>query len=88
MAATSAPIKVDLHTDQLISHAVHFLGRSKKDVVDVAVREYVENHRNDIQDGVSEALRQLDGSITGSVALLTGLSPAELEEVGGVSELH
>jgi hypothetical protein len=82
----TSPIKVDAQTDKLISHAAHFLGRSKKDVVDVAVREYIENHRAAIQEAVSSALRQLDGSVTSSVSLLTGLSTAELDDLGGISE--
>ncbi|WP_405094742.1 hypothetical protein [Micromonospora sp. NBC_01412] len=86
MATAATPIKVDTQTDQLISHAAHFLGRSKKDVVDVAVREFIENHRAEIQQAVGEALRQLDGSTAGSVALLTGMSRSELDELGGFSE--
>jgi len=86
VAAAGTPIKVDTQTDKLISHAAHFLGRSKKDVVDIAVREYVENHREAIQDGVSQALQQLDGTVASSVALLTGLSREDLDDIGGVSE--
>jgi hypothetical protein len=82
MAAVT-PIKVDASTDQLISHAAHFLGRSKKDVVDIAVREYIENHREEIHVAVTSALKQLDGSIAGSVSLLTGMSRDELDELGG-----
>lgn len=85
MAVTTAPIKVDPATDQLISHAAHFLQRSKKDVVDAAVREYVETHRDDIQTGVLDALRSLDGSTASAVTLLTGLSAAEIQELGGLS---
>ena len=86
MAAVAAPIKVDAETDKLISHAAHFLGRSKKDVVDQAVREYIENHRDAIHEGVSSALKQLDGSLTASVTLLTGLSAEELDALGGIDE--
>ena len=86
MATSVTPIKVDAQTDKLISHAAHFLGRSKKDVVDIAVREYIENHRASIEEGVSQALRQLDGSVASSVELLTGFSRAKLDELGGVEE--
>jgi hypothetical protein len=86
MATSVTPIKVDAQTDQLISHAAHFLGRSKKDVVDLAVREYIDNHRTAIQEGVTKALRELDGSVASSVALLTGRSREELDEIGGVPE--
>jgi predicted transcriptional regulator len=82
MAAT-APIKVDPATDGLISHAAHFLGRSKKDVVDVAVREYVENHRDQINAGVRTALQQLDGSLESAVSLVTGFDANKLDELGG-----
>lgn len=86
MVAAAAPIKVDPDTDGLISQAAHFLGRSKKDVVDIAIREYVENHRDEINLGVRAALQQLDGSTASAVSLLTGLSADKLAELGGVRE--
>ena len=84
MAATTAPIKVDAETDQLISHAAHFLQCSKKDVVDAAVREYIEAHRDRIQSGVVAALQVLDGSTKSAVSLLTGLTASEIDELGGL----
>jgi hypothetical protein len=86
MAATAAPIKIDTQTDELLTQAAHFLRSSKKDIVDAAVREYIEKHREDIQKGVFDALRELDGSTTGAVSMLSGLSKAELAELGGVPE--
>lgn len=83
MTTTVAPIKVDSQTDKLIAHAAHFLERSKKDIVDVAVREYIENHRGDISEGVTAALKQLNGSTASAVSLLTGMSEDELEDLGG-----
>lgn len=85
MAGTLAPIKVDSGTDALISHAAHFLRSSKKDVVDVAVREYIERHREEIQKAALEALRTLDGSTKSAVQLLTGADDDELDELGGFS---
>ncbi|WP_417564478.1 hypothetical protein [Microbacterium sp.] len=85
MAGTLAPIKVDSETDALISHAAHFLRSSKKDVVDVAVREYIERHREEIQKAALEALHTLDGSTKSAVQLLTGASDDELDELGGFS---
>lgn len=83
MATTLAPIKVDSETDSLISHAAHFLGSSKKAVVDAAVREYIETHRAEIQEAALVALKSLDGSTKSAVQLLTGASDDELEELGG-----
>ena len=83
MATATAPIKVDTETDQLIANAAHFLKRSKKDIVCAAVREYVDAHRTDIQNGALEALRSLDGSTQSAVTLLTGMSAEKLDELGG-----
>ena len=60
MTVASAPIKVNVDTDQLISHAAHFLGKAKKDVVDIAVREYIEAHRSEINEVIRAALDHLD----------------------------
>jgi len=86
MATATAPIKVDTETDKLISHAAHFLQQSKKDVVDSAVREYIENHRDEIHAGVLDALSKLNGTTQNAVALVTGLSADELDELGGFAE--
>jgi len=83
MPTVTAPIKVDAQTDEIISHAAHFLGRSKKDIVDVAVREYLDNHRTEIETGVLSALKQLNGDIPAAVSLLTGLTPDQLDDLGG-----
>lgn len=85
MATTLAPIKVDSETDTLISHAAHFLRASKKDVVNVAVREYVESRRDEIQEAALDALRTLDGSTKSAVQLLTDASDEEIDELGDFS---
>jgi len=84
MATAVSPIKVDAQTDELISHAAHFLGRSKKDVVDAAVRAYIDGHRDEINAGIRQALNLLDGTDAGLVSVMTGLSRAELDDVGSV----
>ncbi len=86
MASAATPIKVDSATDGLISHAAHFLGRPKKDIVDAAVREYIENHRAEINEGVRAALEQLDGSRGSAVTFLTGFNAEKIAELGGIEE--
>ncbi|WP_432981618.1 hypothetical protein [Dactylosporangium sp. CA-233914] len=86
MASASAPIKVDVATDELISHAAHFLGKSKKDVVDAAVREYVDAHRAEINAGIRAALGRLDGSSKSAVALLADVPADQLDDFGGLPE--
>ncbi len=84
MPATSAPIKVDVETDRLITHAAHFLGKAKKDIVDIAVREYINLHRDEINEGVRRALSQLDGSAASAVSLLTDVPVDRLDQYGGM----
>jgi predicted transcriptional regulator len=84
MTSRATPIKVDEDTDRLISHAAHFLDQTKKDVVDAAVREYIENHREEINEGVRAALTQLDGSTASAVSLLTGFDAAKIAKLGGI----
>lgn len=86
MAVATAPIKVDAATDELVSHAAHFLSRSKKDIVDVAVREYIEAHRNEINDGIRVALGQLNGTDGAALTLMTGLSAGEIDDLGGLPQ--
>ncbi len=86
MATATAPIKVDAETDHLISHLAHFLGSTKKQIVNDAVRGYADTHRDEVNARVREALAALDGTNAAVVSLVTGLTRDELEELGGVSE--
>ena len=85
VAKVVAPIKVDQETDDLVSQAAHFLGRPKKHIVDAAVREYIDRHRDEIYVGVKDALSQLNGSNAAAVSLLTNLTADRLDELGGIS---
>ncbi|MEX0913486.1 MAG: hypothetical protein WDZ57_00910 [Demequina sp.] len=86
MTTATTPIKVSAETDTLIGHASHFLGRAKKDLVDQAIVEYIENHRAEIDQAVAQALSELDGTRASRVALMAGISREELDAVGGISE--
>lgn len=84
MATATAPIKVDVETDELVSHAAHFMSRSKKDIVDAAVREYIDAHRDEINAGIKTALGKLNGTDGAAVAMMTGLNADDLEDLGGL----
>ncbi|MGW9630223.1 hypothetical protein ACWGST_05930 [Agromyces sp. NPDC055520] len=81
-----SPIKVDAATDQLISDAAHFLGRTKKDIVDAAVRDYVDSHRGELNAAITASLLRLDGSRGSLISEITGFTRAELDDLGGVPE--
>jgi hypothetical protein len=79
------PLKIDPATE-LISHAAHFLGMTKKDFVAEAARVYLEQRREEGRRGMAESMKLLDGSLGSSVSLLTGLSPERIEELGGTKD--
>ncbi len=86
MSTATAPIKVSAESDSLIGHAAHFLGRAKKDLVDEAIVEYIERHRDEISAAAREALREIGTSRSSRVALLAGISSDELAAVGGIED--
>lgn len=86
VSTATSPIKVSIEADGLITQAAHFLGKAKKELVEVAVIEYIENHRAEIESAALNALQVLDGTRAGRVALLAGLTREELDDVGGVRE--
>ncbi|MEU1210870.1 hypothetical protein ACFYSH_11575 [Streptomyces sp. NPDC005791] len=81
-----SPLKVDPATDKLISQGAHFLGLTKKDLVAEAVRVYLDQRREDLREGMVEALSVLDGSLKSDVMLLTGLTSEDIDAVGGIDE--
>ncbi|MFE9925842.1 hypothetical protein ACFYQA_31035 [Streptomyces sp. NPDC005774] len=85
-APRQAPLKVDPATDKLISQGAHFLGLAKKGLVAEAVRVCLDQRREDLREGMVEALRVLDGSLKSDVMLLTGLTAEEIDAVGGIDE--
>lgn len=86
MAKQQAPLKVDAEVDELITNSAHFLGVTKKDLVADAVHAYVEQRREELRLQMQEIMRRLDGTRRNRVALLTGIPPEMLDELGGVGE--
>lgn len=84
MGVGTAPIKVDAATDEAVTHAAHFMSKSKKEIVAAAVREYIDAHRDEINAGVRDALSKLNGSDLAAVSLMTGFSAEEIEDLGGL----
>lgn len=78
-------VKVNSETSQMISDAAHHLGKTRKDVVEEAVRMYMQARLPEIHDSIRELLNQLDGSRSTAVSVLTGYSKQELDELGGFS---
>ncbi len=81
-----SPLKVDPAVDELISQGAHFLGVTKKDLVAEAVKDYLAARREEIHERMREAMRVLDGTTKARVALLTGISPKDIDRLGGIGE--
>lgn len=85
-AKRQAPLKIDPATDELITQAAHFLSMTKKEFVAEAAKAYLEQRRAEVRQGMIESMRALDGSLTASVAALTGLSPERIDQLGGAGD--
>jgi hypothetical protein len=85
-ARRQAPLKIDPVTAELISQAAQFLGMTKKDFVAETAKAYLELRREEVRCGMIESMKLLDGSLTSNVAMLTGLSPERIEELGGTGD--
>lgn len=46
----------------------------------------LEHWREEFRRGSIESMKLLDGSLTSAVAMLTGLSPGRIEELGGTGD--
>jgi len=51
------------------------------------VREYIEAHRSEINEGILVALGHLDGSSISAIPLLTDVPAGQLDEYGGVADV-
>jgi hypothetical protein len=56
----------------------------KKNIVDAAVRECIDAHRDEINAGVKAALGRLNGTDAPAFSLMTGLSVEEIDDLGGL----
>jgi hypothetical protein len=85
-APRQVAVKVSPEGDKLISSGAHYLRMSKKDLVEAAVAFYLDARREEMQAGMRQLLSELDGSRAARVAMLAGMTRAELNSVGGADE--
>jgi hypothetical protein len=50
------------------------------------VKVHLERWREEVRRGMTESMKFLDGSLTSTLAMLTGLSPERIEELGGTGD--
>lgn len=85
MVKAAPNVKVNEETNELISNAAHHLGKTRKAVVEEAMRDYVQAHLPEIHSSIKTFLKQLDGTHASAVSVLTGYTRSELDELGGFS---
>ncbi|GGI45850.1 nucleotidyltransferase family protein [Agromyces flavus] len=79
--ATFTPIKIDPATDRLVADAAHILGRTKKDIVSAAVREFIDAHHAELEVGVAATARRLATAPGAGVRPLRSRLNANREEL-------
>jgi hypothetical protein len=85
-APRQTAVKVSPEGDKLITSGAHYLHMSKKDLVEAAVAYYLDARREEMQAGMRELLTELDGSRASRVAMLAGVTRAELDSAGGAED--
>jgi len=90
--AMFTPIKIDPAIDRLVADAAHVLGRTKKDIVAAAVRDFIEAHQAELAAGVTAAADRLaspgtESPRTGIRTLRSRLNANREELVAALEEL-
>ena len=79
-------LKVEEDVAELADIGAHQLKMAKKDLVAEAIKVYLEIRREEIRRSMQATLAKLDGTNRARLALLTGLSPEQIDAAGGISE--
>lgn len=74
-------VKVSPAADKLIASGANYLHMSKKDLIEEAVRFYLDARREEMQAGMRELLSELDGSRAARVVMLAGMDPTAAAEL-------
>jgi hypothetical protein len=80
-----SPIKVHEATKEKVRYAALMAGLKQTELVERAVDEYVERHREDFAQRMERAREALLGGKTATLAYSTGVDEADVRRVGGVS---
>jgi hypothetical protein len=85
MLRAQSPIKVHEATKEKVRYAALMAGLKQAELVERAVDEYVERHREDFAQRMEQAHQALLGGKTATLAYSLGVEEADVERVGGVS---
>lgn len=84
MARAQSPIKVHESTKEKVRYAALMAGLKQAELVERAVDEYVERHREEFGRRMEHAREALLGGKSSALAYSAGVSEEDVERVGGV----
>jgi hypothetical protein len=84
MARAQSPIKVHESTKEKVRYAASLTGLQQSEIVERAVDEYVERHREEFAARMERARQALLGGETATLAYASGVTVEDVERLGGV----
>jgi ribosomal 50S subunit-associated protein YjgA (DUF615 family) len=84
MARAQSPIKVHEATKEKVRYAASMTGLQQSEIVEKAVDEYVERHRDEFAARIERARQALLGSEAAAIAYASGVTVEDVERLGGV----
>jgi len=85
MARAQSPIKVHEATKEKVRYAALMSGLKQSELVERAVDEYVERHREEFGQRMERAREALLGGKASTLAYATGVTEEDVARVGGVA---
>ncbi len=85
MARAQSPIKVHESTKAKVRYAALMAGLKQSELVEGAIDEYVERHREEFQRRMERAHEALLGGTASTFAYASGVSEDDVARVGGVT---
>ena len=84
MARAQSPIKVHEATKEKVRYAASMTGLQQSEIVEQAVDEYVERHRDEFAARIERARQALLGGEAATIAYASGVTVEHVERLGGV----
>jgi hypothetical protein len=84
MARAQSPIKVHESTKEKVRYAASMTGLQQSEIVERAVDEYVERHREEFAARMERARQALLGGETATLAYAAGVTVEDVQRLGGV----
>lgn len=84
MSRAQSPIKVHEATKEKVRYAASMSGLQQSEIVEKAIDEYVERHRDDFAARIERARQALLGGNAATIAYASGVTVEDVERLGGV----